>query len=439
MATADGKTRVRAGAGHYVDGTSWVNSIHLLNERRYLMPLGNGRFIVSGANLLFEGRPLDFRQPTSFTGQQLLRLLPGVRAELEAALNPANRDFTLRNLNRAKEGSNLSDPDSDAPSAIHAGFGVQRELPLGIVASADVVYKRFSHTILNGIDYNRYYSASGPVIPACTPAQRNDDRAVCSNGPIYFDTTAGRARYHGLLVRVEKRLSAGTQLLASYALGSYSGTNGSATGTVESTGGRATGFNSDNWIENDGPLPSDLRHVLNVSGMVTVPWRFEVSFNVAAYSRPPFSPYVLGLDFNHDGTSDDLLPGTRVNQFGRGLDKGDLARLVEAYNRDFANRTFSVGGSPVTAPPIVLPPTYDFNDGFFSADVRVGRSFELGAATRRLFLFIEGFNLFNTRNLVDYGSDLSNAASFGRPGAGLSQVFGSGGPRAAQVGARAYF
>ena len=438
MATADGKTLVRTGVGHYVDGTSWVNSIHLVNERRYLMPLGNGRFTVSGANILFEGRPLDFRQPTALTGQQLLNLLPGVRTELEAALRPGNRDFSLRNLNRAKEGSNLADPDYTAPSAIHAGLGVQRELPFGIVASADVVYKRFKHTFLNGIDYNRFYSASGPVIPECTPAQRNDDQAVCSNGPIYFDTTAGRARYRGLLVRVEKRLSAGTQLLASYALGSYSGTNGSATGTVESTGGRATGFNSDNWFENDGPLPSDVRHVLNASGIMMVPWRFEVSFNVAAHSRPPFSPYVLGLDFNRDGTSDDLLPGSRVNQFGHGLDRDDLARLVNAYNRDVANRVFNVGGTPVTAPPIVLPPTYDFNDGFFSADVRVGRSFNLGAA-RRLFLFVEVFNLFNTRNLVDYGSDASNTATFGQPGAGLSQVFGSGGPRAAQAGARVRF
>jgi hypothetical protein len=331
---------------------------------------------------------------------------------------------------------NLSDPDYDAPSAVHAGLGVQRELPLGIVASADVVYKRFMHTFLNGIDYNRYHSASGPVITRCTPAERNDDQAVCSNGPIYFDTTAGRARYRGLLVRVEKRLSGGNQLLASYALGSYSGTNGSAIGTVESTGGRATGFNNDNWVENDGPLPSDLRHLLNVSGMVTAPWRFEVSFNVSANSRPPFSPYVAGFDFNNDGVSDDLLPGTRVNQFGRGLGKDDLARLVEAYNRDFANREFRIGG---IAPLIELPQSYDFNDNFLTADVRVGWSVELGTAARRLFLFVEVFNLFNTRNLVDYGSDITNPLTFGQPGAGLGQVFGSGGPRAAQLGARVRF
>jgi hypothetical protein len=361
LAASDGKTLVRGGVGRYSDGTSWANSIHLFNERRYLMPLGNGRFNVSGANFLCDGQVLNFQSsPTTYTAQRLLAVLDACRRDLEGALNSGNRDFSIRNLNRAKEGMNLSDPDYGTPSAIHAALGVKRELPFGMAASADVVYKRYSHTFLNGIDYNHFYRAAGPVIPACSAGQRTDDRALCSNGPIYFDTTAGRARYRGLLVRVEKRLSAGAQFLVSYALGSYRGTNGSDDGTAEVTGGRATGFNNDDWFENDGPLPSDLRHVLNISGVVMAPWRVEVSYNVSAYSRPPFSPYVAGFDFNHDGTSDDLLPGTRVNQFGRELDRDDLVRLVDAYNRDYANRMFSVGG---TALPIQLPDSFEFNDG----------------------------------------------------------------------------
>ena len=234
LATGDGKTLVRGGAGRYSDGTSWANSIHLFNERRYLMPLGIGRFTVSSANFLCDGQTLNFNRPT-----------------------------------------------------IHAGLSVKRELPSGIVASADVVYKRYRHTFLNGIDYNHFYSAAGPVIPPCSVAQRADDQAVCSNGPIYFDTTAGRALSGPAHTR-RKRLSAGTQFLVSYALGSYRGTDGSANGTVEATGGRATGFNNDNWFENDGPLPSDLRHVLNVSGMVMAPWRVEISFNVSAHSGRRF-------------------------------------------------------------------------------------------------------------------------------------------------------
>ena len=49
---------------------------------------------------------------------------------------------------------------------------------------------------------------------------------------------------------------------------------------------------------------------------------------------------------------------------------------------------------------------------------------------------VEVFNLFNTANLVQYGSNLANPTTFGQPGSRVSQVFGSGGPRALQLGAR---
>jgi hypothetical protein len=172
--------------------------------------------------------------------------------------------------------------------------------------------------------------------------------------------------------------------------------------------------------------------------MVGAPAGLEVAFILNATSRPPFSAYVSGLDFNHDGTADDLLPGSRVNQFGRSLDSNDLTRLVLAYNRDHANRVFSVGGTPITAPPVELPQTFDFNDNFLTVDARLGRNFTLGTGAR-LFVFAEVFNAFNTLNLIGYGGDLSNPATFGQAGASFSQVFGSGGPRAAQFGARLRF
>ena len=151
-----------------------------------------------------------------------------------------------------------------------------------------------------------------------TIAERNDPQAMCSNRPIYFDTTSGRARYVGLLVRLEKRLSRGTQFLASYALGSFVGSNGTGTGTTEAPAGRWFGFNNDNWLENYGPLPTDQRHILNLSGFVELPWQFQLAVGIFASSAPTVAPYVLGMDFNGDGTVNDLLPGTSINQFGRG-------------------------------------------------------------------------------------------------------------------------
>lgn len=436
-ATRDSKTVLRGGAGRYFDPAHSTNFVNLRGERHQLSPLGVGPVSVPGSSILGPGGRLEFLQrPTTFTGARLLSILPELRADLLRTRNTDNRDFSVRNLDFTKSGANLYDPTYQTPYAIHINLDVQRELHSGFVLSADVVWKRFIHTYINGIDYNRWGSVGGPALPACTNQQRNDPAAVCSNGNIYFDTTIGRARYKGLLVRAEKRFSGRGQFLASYALGSYVGTNGTGTGTSEAPGGRVFGFNNDDWFENYGPLPTDLRHILNLSGSVELPARLQLSFSVSANSRPPFSPFVGGIDFNGDGTRDDLLPGTSINQFNRGLNRDDLARLVARYNQDSAGRPLP-NGQP--APTLTLPADFSFGDSFFTQDLRLSRAFPLGTERVRLVLFGEVFNLFNTANLVQYGSNLNNPAEFGQPAARFTQVFGSGGPRAFQLGARFNF
>ena len=434
-ATRDAKTVVRLGAGRYFDPAASANAANLVAERRALLPAGTTRIVVPGSSLTYEGRVLDFPQPTSFRVSQLLAILPQLQAQLLPSLDPGNRDFSVRNINLAKSGTNLSDPSLTTPSAVHLGIGVQRELPDGLVVSADLVWRRFIHTFINGIDYNRFNSAAGPVLRRCSDRETGDATAVCSAGSFYFDTTIGRARYAGLLLRAEKRFSGRAQVLVSYALASYVGSNGTGVATAEMPGGRVFGFNNDNWFENDGPLPTDERHVLNMSGFANLPWQLQVGFSVAAYSRPPFSAFVAGFDFNGDGTTNDLLPGTRVNQFGRGLDKADLARLVARYNETVANKPLCCGQRVPRA--LVLPADYAFDDAFFSQDVRLTRTFPIGSG--RLALSAEVFNLFNTRNLAGYSGNLANADVFGQPTSRVDQVFGSGGPRAFQFAARLTF
>jgi len=57
----------------------------------------------------------------------------------------------------------------------------------------------------------------------------------------------------------------------------------------------------------------------------------------------------------------------------------------------------------------------------------------------KLSVFAEMFNVFNIANLGGYSGTLNNPATFGQPTQRASQVFGSGGPRALQIGARVSF
>jgi hypothetical protein len=99
-----------------------------------------------------------------------------------------------------------------------------------------------------------------------------------------------------------------------------------------------------------------------------------------------------------------------------------------------------------------------FNDSFNSLDLRLSRSFALGARTR-LEVIAECFNVFNMTNilgvsksnysgftnvLVRDSADPSDpgylrSSAFGRALTTAGGVFGSGGPRAAQLGVRLHF
>jgi len=211
---------------------------------------------------------------------------------------------------------------------------VQREVVRDLVVGADLVVRRFSHIGSPPflIDANRFSSTSGRVLPICTAAQQSDPKALCSLGPIALTSGIGSARYLGLLVRAEKRFSRGWQFLASYAYSTNVGDN------------FLNGFNNDRPLDNNGPLDRDVRHILNVSGLVQLPKRFRVGFFVTYNSKPPFSAFVGGLDLNGDGTWDDLLPGTRVNQFNRRLGKSDLRRLVDEFNQTYTGKQDAQGG-----------------------------------------------------------------------------------------------
>jgi hypothetical protein len=173
---------------------------------------------------------------------------------------------------------------------------------------------------------------------------------------------------------------------------------------------------------------------VNVAGALSLPWRFDLGFNFSYASVPPFSAYVDGIDFNGDGTSGDLLPGITVNVFNRGMGRADLERLVGAFNEAYVGTTDARGTS---IPRLTLPARYSFGDNYQTLDLRLTRSMGLRQRVR-LSLIAEVFNVYNASNLSGYSGDLTGVA-FGQPTGRLTQVFGSGGPRAFQFATRLAF
>jgi hypothetical protein len=428
----DKKTVVRAGAGLYY---ALMGFFGLDYERAALGPPGLGRLTYPGSSIFNTlpgipgvplGRPLDFRSgPTLFTGADLIAILPAIRADKIQSF--ANADPAVQAIQATKQSnSGLFPADFPRPYALHASLGVQREVVRDFVLSADFAYRHFIHTFDQdagvAIDLNHFNSIRGPVIPKCAGAQANDPQALCSLGPITVREEPGRMTYKGLMLRAEKRFSRGFQVLGSYTYSSNSGTN------------NGNGFNLDNWLQNHGPSDFDVTQIANLAGVVRLPWRFELGLNFSYSSALPLSAYVGSIDFNGDGTTGDLLPGTTVNAFNRGMGRADLERLLAQFNPTYAGTKDAQGRS---IPPLTLPAHYALGDNFHALDLRLSRSYVFRERWR-LSLIGEAFNLYNKANLSGYSGDLTSP-SFGQPTGRSTQVFGSGGPRAFQLAMRVSF
>ena len=428
----DARTIIHGGAGLYYDFQTAFGIAD--NERVSLGPRGVGRGLYVGAGIenplnnvpgVPQGTLLNFFNPTNFTGSALLEALPAIQASLIALRgNPNNRDPSVTNIEVDKQGS-FVDAHLPNASSSQVNLGMQREVARDLVVGVDLVFRHFSHTgdsYPNLLDADHFYAARGPVLPLCSAGQQSDPGVSCSLGPIQSTVGLGNGEYRGLLIRAEKRLSHGWQFLGSYAYSSGSGT------------GFGSGFDNDNPEANYGPVNADARHIAALSGIAQLPIRFQLGFFATYISRPPFSVVLGGIDLNGDGTTGDLLPGTKVNQFNRGFGKPDLQRLVDLFDKTYAGMTDANG---TLLPLATVPAQYEFGDPLLTQDLRLSRDLALRDRLK-MTLIGEVFNVFNISNLSGRSNNLLGAG-FGQPKSRVTQVFGSGGPRALQFGTRIDF
>jgi len=306
----------------------------------------------------------------------------------------------------------------------HFNFGAQREIKPGLVIQGDFVSRQFlRRSFGTTVDANRFNSAEGPVIPRCTGTQSTDPRAQCSVDAIQVRDPNARSSYRGLLVKLDKRLANRWLLTASYAYAhQYS---------------VLTIINKRDWFAGYGEYGS--RQVFNVSGVLDLPKGFQISMISSMSSRAPVNPGAVGgaaTDIDGDGTATQWLPGAGVSRFNRGFGRRDLTRLIDEWNNTYGGKPAPRGG---TISRLVAPSgAYQFGDNFFSQDFRVTKVIPF-RDRYKLNVFGEVFNAFNFANLGGFAYNLLDPGGFGRPTTRAGQVFGSGGPRAFQVGTRLSF
>ena len=190
-----------------------------------------------------------------------------------------------------------------------------------------------------------------------------------------------------------------------------------------------------------GPTPNDRRHRLVGSGT----YRFPGSVNVS------------GLWTVSSGVPMDIMMpdgSTRIPTIQRNAG-GRVFHTAQELNA-FITSTNAAGGVDGVKLPLVSDDAR-FTDNFASLDLRVSRPFVLGGA--RIEPMLEVFNLLNTTNIlgttnVNY-SGFANvltrdsedpnqpgylkSSRFGTPVTTAGGVFGSGGPRAMQLGVKVAF
>ncbi len=386
------------------------------------------------------GAPIPLSALTTMTIAQFQTLVNQELPSIAAVLAPTNPvrsgPFPYPNINYAKQGVEIYPQDFPLARSYQTSIGIQRDLGGGIVLTADWARRQGENVSLGERDLNLYNRFLGttvrqPVIPQCTTSPDFDPTHECSTGTITFWTDEGRAIYNALLLKVNKRFSHRYQFVASYAL---------QKATTESVWDEA------HWMSGYGEyLP---HHNLTISGTVNLPVGFTLSLNNFIQSRTPQTASVSGLVLpgTVNSGSSEPLPGMGYNCLNAGCGKSDLAAAVNAFNTAVAAGQIKNSNGSTFTSQLVLPQNYDLGAPSVTQDVRLTKVFSYHERYK-LNVFGEFFNILNIGNLSGYSFTLdaknANAAAqtfaFGQPTQRISQTFGSGGPRAIQVGARFTF
>jgi outer membrane receptor protein involved in Fe transport len=254
--------------------------------------------------------------------------------------------------------------------------------------------------------------------PGTTIRQLADLTLNPNNQNLRIATNIGESDYHGLILGVRRRMSAGVDFTASYTLSK-----------AESTIGTANDELDQNYIQdvhdplagvqNAPGIRTDARHRVSISAVVQAPWDIQIApFFIYRSALPIFT--FEGIDTNRDGNVNDI---TASAYKYTGLNDDGTATFEETGACENVNCSRR-------AP-------------FSQLNLRLSKGFNLGGRAR-IEAIGEVFNLFNAKNPA-WGLTTRRLAANGTPLAAFMQPTAFAGDfqqpeqRVGQVGFRVTF
>jgi len=380
----DGRSVIRGGYGIYYDQS-------FLNVPLFAVQQANPEIYATFFN---DGANLSIDSPAPNVPRPLTNPLPGTRGR-------------------------MLDPDFESPYTQQWNLGFAQEFGKNMALEFDYVHILGLHEF-SGLDIN---PRPGPLLglDRGDPTPPNSSRILASQFAAHsaeliqaFGTATpfarvsvaqsdSRSRYDAFTVAFKKRYADKFQLNAHYTLAKSQAWFGATADFGLAPQNAFVKFDPINF----GPTAEDERHRFVLSGIFDLPWDFQVAPIFQLASARPYSIFPSCLcDINKDGVTND---------------------------RESVN--------PAVDDQHALPLNDHRGDNFSQLNVRVSKFFKFGE-TKKLGLFFEAFNVFNTGNFGNQFQNTTGTPDFGKPinffgATGFSEPLGI--PFQAQLGVRFSF